>query len=323
MYETFLIYARSAWSDVRQLKGRYPWLLLICCILPFLIFELVPSTFHTLQMVLYLAGTVGTTLACTDLLMLMRRVYVHRGDMAPLRWPILLISSFAILLCAGRIVRFISFFISSLYVSETIITLVSAGILLVTVLSARSAELYLLHLPRLADLKAASDEAHDATSLLQLREEMALEAMLESAEDTVLKANRWAYRILEYDSEKHELLGKRLHQLIHEDDHQKVYSSIQQNYINPYIVRAITKSGGIKHIQMVGTHFLRTLNAADLHDSVYVSSFRDVSVERHYLLELERRRSQPEDALNQISSQLAELRSYFYPPVDEPKPVAL
>ena len=312
MIQAFKAYARLKMKETMQLRGRYPWLLLCTCILPFLLFELVPHNYQTLQMALYLAGVVGTMLGCVDLLMLMRRVYVHRGDMRPLRWPMILIGSFALFICLGRMVRFMSFFLSSLYVSETIITLFSAGILIVCVLAARSAETYLLRLPKLADLKAANDEAHDATAMLHLREKLALEAMITTADNTILEANQWAYRMLEYDETKHELIGLRTHQLIHEDDHLLVYRNMQRNYPEPYVVRALTKNGGIRHILMRGASYTRTLYADLNADLIHLSTFKDITIERQYLQEIEKRRMiPPEEKADLITTQLADLRSYF------------
>jgi PAS domain-containing protein len=252
---------------------------------PFLLFELFPHPHQSLQMWLYLVSTLATVLASVDLVLLMRRLYVNRGDLAPLQWPLLLIGAFAVLMCVSRMLRFAAFFLVTLYVSETIITLLSSGVLLISVLAARSAESYLLRLPKLADLKAANDEARDATALLRLRESMAMEAMVISADNTILEANSWAYRVLEYDQSKHELLGMRSHQLIHEDDHRTVYQNIQRNYREPYIVRALTKTGGIKHIQVIGSDFVRTSTASPTPDRVRVTNFRDVTVERLYLRE--------------------------------------
>ncbi|GGG60453.1 hypothetical protein GCM10011378_40560 [Hymenobacter glacieicola] len=159
-----------------------------------------------------------------------------------------------------------------------------------------------MQLPRLADLQAATEELVEARALLQLRENLSLEGMFISADATILEANAAAYKILQYDQSKHELIGMRAVQLLHDDDYHIAYQHLLRNDTSPYVIRALTKTGAVVYLQVVGSNFCRQNN-----DVVRVTSFRDVSLERHYLQQL----TPLPDINDKLTQELAELRSYF------------
>lgn len=292
-------------------RSYYPWLL-FGVLVPFLLFELVPASVMPWHRWLYLVGTLSTVLACLDLLLQIHHVYSLRGDLVPLRWPLSLVASFVILLCLGRVLHFVSFFAGSFYAVEAGLVLLSGAVAVVAVWKAHKVQPYVLELPSLGDMKRAADETADAKALLRLREDMAFDAMVISADATIIEANRWAYRILEYDFDKQELVGMRAIQIIHEDDHPTVYRNLHINCVKPYIVRAVTKNGAVRYIQVRGADFTRRVG--DVTDTVRVTNFRDVTLERRYLRELEGRKGVQDDAeLDRMSADLADLRAYFYP----------
>ena len=272
-----------------------------------LLFELAPHQYMPWHHWGTLAGTLCMVVACLAFNLMLWRVYRRRGDLQPLRLVLGLLGVLFFLVTLGRVVNLVSFFTKSLLPVEGIIGMVSGLLALLAVLLALSAESYVLRLPSVGDLQSVNEQLMDTRALLALRETMAMEAMLISAEATIIEANPCAYQILEYDADQHELIGLRATQLVHDDDYPIVYQHLLHNHSQPYVVRAITKTGLIKHIQVMGTNFTRAGG-----DLVRVTNFRDVTIERKFAQQLEQR--DPLDPTERLIQELAELRAYFNAP---------
>ncbi|WP_188559685.1 PAS domain-containing protein [Hymenobacter glacieicola] len=250
----------------------------------------------------YLIGTLSMAGACLTFNLLLWRIYHRRGDLRPVRTALVLVGILFSLLTVGRMLHITTLFTGMWSPVGSLISLVTGLLALVAVVLAFSAEQYAMQLPRLADLQAATEELVEARALLQLRENLSLEGMFISADATILEANAAAYKILQYDQSKHELIGMRAVQLLHDDDYHIAYQHLLRNDTSPYVIRALTKTGAVVYLQVVGSNFCRQNN-----DVVRVTSFRDVSLERHYLQQL----TPLPDINDKLTQELAELRSYF------------
>lgn len=291
---------------------HYPYLAAAGLVLV-LLFELVPRVLMPGYRWLFLVSVLATVFCCIDLNLMLWRVYHRRGDFKPLRVTLALVSGFVTLLTISRVLGFASFFCEALLATVSVANLASGLLAAALVLKARTAECFVLDLPSVTDLTVANRELSGVLGQLHLREATAFEAMFISSGDVIQEANPAAYRLLGYCEATHELIGMRAHQLLHADDTPIVYKQLQRPTAGPYTVRALTKQGQTRYVQVMGSTFERQPG-----DPLRLTNFRDVTTERHYLRLVEEIQVYPAAdtpaALNdQALRDINELRATYFP----------
>ena len=300
---------RYIWRYVRENFSRHPYPFLgISALLMALLFEFAPYKYLTLTNTGFLVGAITFSLCCFDFNVLLVQWYRKRDDLKEIRWLLIMMGAFIFLLALGRVLGFVSLFYDAARPATALAQLASGAVAVLLVLLTRAGQQFMLNLPRLSELREATNIASDTKKMLAFREEHALEAMMTSRDMTVIWANEWAHTLFGYDFKKLEMIGLRSDQLVHSDDHHIAYQAVLNDVKTPYFMRIVRKDGAIRFIQTIGEWIDLNSNSDESGkpDRLRLTNFRDVTMERRYLSEIA-----PSNSNDYLVHEMNQLRSYF------------